>query len=91
MFSVCGSYFTLELTLVFSFSGKVRITAHWLACLLFSHFITPGACVGEWVCCCFRCLLARDGRDYGRVGQAGTRERSGREMWGNKWGEGGLC
>jgi len=51
--------------------------------------MTPGACVGEWVCCCFRCLLARDGRDYGRVGQAGTRERSGREMWGNKWGEGG--
>ena len=38
VFSVCGSYFTLELTLIFSFSGKVRIAAHWLACLLFSLF-----------------------------------------------------
>jgi len=37
VFSVCGSYFTLELTLVFSFSGKARIAAHWFACLLFSQ------------------------------------------------------
>ena len=26
------------------------------------------------------------GRDYGRIGQVGARERSGREMWGNRWG-----
>ena len=40
------------------------------------------------MCCSFRCLLADDGWDYGRIGQVGARERSGREMWGNM-GRGG--